>query len=119
MKKVLTVLFLICAAFGAAAVENVNRLMKLRWELNPAAEAVAFYTVHVTGPVSTNVQVFAPPVELKNIFRDFPNGEYTLTITATGESAETSEHSAPLFVFWYGNTPSAPTNLVVFFPPQN
>jgi hypothetical protein len=116
MKKwiILAPVLALAAAFGA--VTKVNRLMKLGWNENPPAEAVAFYTVHVTGPMATNVNVFFPPVELTNLLRDFPNGEYSLSVSATGESAVRSDMSAPLAVFWYGNKPSAPTNLFVQFP---
>jgi hypothetical protein len=113
MKKFL--ILLATVTLIAAAVQG-NRLMKLGWNENAPEDAVAFYTVRITGPISTNVEIAQPPIELTNLLGGFPNGEYTITLTATGLSAIESDPSSPLVVFWYGNKPSAPTNLVVIFP---
>jgi hypothetical protein len=116
LKKLPLLLVLVCAAFGAVAVQKANRLMRLGWTENPPEEGVALYTVRVTGPLSTNLDVTVPPVELTNIFRDFPNGQYTITVSATGFSGLESLPSEPLAVFWYGNKPNPPRGLTIHFP---
>jgi hypothetical protein len=118
MKRVLAVaVVLSCSVFaGALTSQKANTLMKLVWKLNPPEEAVAAYRVNVTSfTTNASVTVVQPPLELTNVLGDLPNGEYTIVVSAIGESGLESEPSEPLVVFWYGNKPSAPERPVVLF----
>jgi hypothetical protein len=107
---------------NAQTVDNpvkVNKTMSLSWDLNPAADEVESYTVHVVshgGLFVRDIVTTLPPVELVRVLESQANGVYVLTVTATN-FAGVSDPSDPLYVFWYGRVPQKPTGLVIRFGP--
>jgi hypothetical protein len=111
------IVLLTAVAFAAPAIQEVNTLMSLSWDAgNPAADLAGF-NVYVANTNIPTRQVFTATnrIELTNVLFQLPNGVYQLYVTALGKSGLESDPSDSLFVFWYGQKPGAPTNLVVQF----
>jgi hypothetical protein len=111
---------LLFMAYGQnQAPAEVNMLMALQWDTANDPAQLSGQRLYLSQSNSL-VQRFdlGPAVtyrELTNIFTNFPNGVYSIHLTAVGKSAIESKPSSELFVFWYGNTPNSPTNLTIQF----
>lgn len=100
--------------------QDANTKMSLAWDTaDPLSDLTGFRvylsqsnTVIRTIPVQATTTM---AIELTNVLFQLPNGVYELQVTAIGKSALESDQSQPLWIFWYGQKPGAPTNLLVSF----
>lgn len=119
MKLLILILSLVTVSAQTNLVK-ANTLMKLTWDLNPDEEFVDYYKVVISGTngFSSTITGAANFYELSAIMKNVPNGVYNFSVSAIGQSGLESEPSTNLWVFWYGNKPNAPKNIVVKFKNQ-
>jgi hypothetical protein len=122
MKKTISIIAVVSAlsvlVWAQVSPQTANTKMRLDWNLNDPSDDVSSYKVYVSatnGAVARTFSTAVPPVEFTNVMFSLPNGIYNLSATAIGMSGFESPHSSALTIFWYGNTPSAPTNLTIEF----
>lgn len=124
MKRLFAILLTVAAVMAAAPssgpdgpTQDANTKMSLTWDASDPLTDLTGFRVYLSqsNVVIRTIPVQTTAIELTNVLFQLPNGVYQLQVTAIGKSAQESDPSLPLWIFWYGQKPGSPTNLLVSF----